>query len=328
MTAKAKQQRTERSSIECNLCGSDIVNEIGNTDRNGGYLRSVICTKCGLSWSDPRPNEDEIRNFYSKDYRIEYKGTHKPKLKHVYRAGKIALSRREFIKDILTDGDILLDIGAGGGEFVYLMNKFGYETHGIEPNVGYGSYAQQELEVPIQIGFVQQVGLQENFYDVVAMHHVLEHLDDPYSALKKIHKSLHEDGFLVVEVPNIESTCAVPSGRFHAAHLYNFNPESLEQMGGNAGFSIYKTQISADGGVITTIFQKSEKKEPGSSEIPGNFDRISAIIKKHSALTHYLTPNPYLRPTRKLLKYFGEKRWTSDCTSGKEVLEKLFRSAP
>jgi uncharacterized Zn finger protein len=92
------QTATLTGRIPCNLCGSLESEEISTLDRDKNYLRTVICQKCGLVWIDPRPNESEIKQYYSKDYRIKYKGTYKPKPKHIHRAGLIAMSRCRFIR--------------------------------------------------------------------------------------------------------------------------------------------------------------------------------------------------------------------------------------
>src|SRR5215210_3503977 len=128
-------------SVPCNLCGSREVEEIGQLDRNRKPLRTVICQRCGLVWTDPRPREEEIVNFYTEDYRLEYKGAYQPRLKHVYRAGRGAIDRYQRIKDLLNPEHNILDIGAGGGEFVYVMRRLGFDARGIEPNRGYAAYA-------------------------------------------------------------------------------------------------------------------------------------------------------------------------------------------
>lgn len=311
-------------TIPCNLCGSTEVEEISLVDRDNKYLRSVICKKCGLSWSDPRPNEDEIKNYYSKDYRIAYKGTYTPRLKHVYRAGRVAENRYNFIKDIIKPTDKILDVGAGGGEFVFLMRKLGFDAQGVEPNEGYGTYAKEQLELPVEIGFVQQFNLPDEGFNFITLHHVFEHLDNPFEALGKSRKALKDKGFLVIEVPNIEGTCFAPIHRFHQAHLYNFNQANLEAIGKKAGFSVYKTVISEDGGVITTIFQKDETPEDFNPEIPENYERVSQIVREHTNLSHYMTASPYIRPIHKLKMNMTEKKAVQDCRNGKEVLEKMF----
>lgn len=318
---------TLNSSIPCNLCGGTDAEEIGRKDRDGNYLRSVICRNCGLVWSDPRPNEDEIRNYYSKDYRIEYKGTLTPKLKHVYRAGRVAEHRFRQIADIVTRGARVLDVGSGGGEFVFLMRKKGFDASGIEPNEGYGRFAQVHLKLPVRIGFAQQIEAADGPFDLVTMHHVLEHLDDPALVLGKLYDSIEEGGYLAVEVPNVEGTCFAPVHRFHQAHLYNFNNKTLEAIGENAGFAVHRSEASDDGGVIRTIFKKTSVKPRLVTTIPGNYEQVAAIIRGHTPGAHYLTIRPYIRPFSRLRMNLAEKSGTKGCPDAYTVLERLFSSA-
>ncbi|MBA2340454.1 MAG: methyltransferase domain-containing protein [Pyrinomonadaceae bacterium] len=307
--------------VPCNLCGSMEVEEISRVDRDKNYLRTVICKRCGLAWSDPRPDAEEVKKFYSKDYRILYKGAYSPKLKHVYRAGKVAAARYAFLNDVIKPDDAVLDIGSGGGEFVYLMRKLGFDGKGIEPNEGYGLYAKMQLELPIEVGFAQQLDLQRDSYNVITLHHVMEHLDDPSLILERIRDALRDDGILVVEVPNIEGTCFAPTHRFHVAHLYSFNQQTLEAMGRKAGFKVHKTIISSDGGVITTMFRKTERSGTVDAAILGNYERIIKILKEHTNVSHYLTLNPYVRPIRRLRMYVDEAAAIRNRASGKEVLD-------
>ncbi|MFZ1701406.1 MAG: class I SAM-dependent methyltransferase [Pyrinomonadaceae bacterium] len=316
-----------QNSIPCNLCGGSDAEEIGLMDRDSNYLRTVICRNCGLVWSDPRPNEDEIRSYYSKDYRIEYKGTLTPKLKHVYRAGRIAEHRFRQVADLITPGARVLDVGAGGGEFVFLMRKRGFDASGIEPNEGYGRFAQEHLELPIRVGFAQQIKPADGRFTLVTMHHVLEHLDDPAFVLGKLYESISDDGFLAIEVPNVEGTCFAPIHRFHQAHLYNFNNKTLEAIGKNAGFNVIRSEMSDDGGVIRTIFNRTDEKPEPVKVIAGNYDRIASIIRRHTPASHYLTVHPYVRPFSRLQMNLAEKEGTKGCTDAYSVLEKLFGTA-
>jgi SAM-dependent methyltransferase len=184
-------------------------------------------------------------------------------------------------------------------------------------------YAKTHLNLPVEVGFIQQAKLPADHFDIITLHHVLEHLDDPFSILVKIRESLRDKGFLVVEVPNIEATCFAPIHRFHAAHLYNFNPETLEAIGNKAGYEVHKTRISADGGVITTIFRKAEKTENFGGEIPGNYEKIVKILERHTSLTHFLTINPYIRPIKKLQLNINEKLATKNEKSRKAVLDDI-----
>jgi 2-polyprenyl-3-methyl-5-hydroxy-6-metoxy-1,4-benzoquinol methylase len=309
-------------SIPCNLCGSTDVEQVSDTSRDGSLLRSIICRNCGLSWTDPRPNESEIARYYSSDYRVQYKGTYTPKLKHVYRAGRNAAARYRFLKEFVRPGCTVLDVGSGGGEFVYLMRALGFDARGIEPNEGYGNYARDRLNLPVEIGMLQQFDLPPASIDVVTLHHVFEHLDDPSRILTRLHNALKDGGMLVVEVPNIEGRCYSPCSRFHTAHLYNFNRETLEAMGKKAGFNVRRSIISSDGGVITTIFEKSDAAVKPAG-IPGNYERVMGVLRAHTSLSHFLTPYPYLRPVQKLWAHTREMIAVRGRDDGTKLLEQI-----
>ncbi|MBK7707654.1 MAG: methyltransferase domain-containing protein [Acidobacteria bacterium] len=319
---------SDNCSIPCNLCGSTDVEELSLVDRDSSYLRTVICTNCGLVWSDPRPDADAIKNYYTKDYRIAYKGRYTPKLKHVYRAGDIAKSRYSAVKNLLSPSDSILDVGAGGGEFVYLMRELGFDARGIEPNEGYGNYAKDELGLPVEIGFIQQATLPDDFYHLVTIHHVLEHLDDPRAVLEKVRRSMRENGVLAIEVPNVEGVCFAPRQRFHNAHLYSFNSTTLRLIGESAGFSIESQGQSEDGGVITAIFRKTTASPVKATIESENFNRIASVVRSHSARSYYSSKWPYTRRLDKLRRYFNEREAIRSAKNGREVLESVFASKP
>ena len=96
-----KTNTVAQCSIPCNLCGSTDAEEIRSKDRHGDCLRSVICRRCGLVWTDPRPTPEQVREFYAHEYRLDYKGTYQPKPKHTYRSGKVAVDRFQRLRPIL-----------------------------------------------------------------------------------------------------------------------------------------------------------------------------------------------------------------------------------
>lgn len=291
MTDRIEKNRTE-CSIPCNLCGSLSVETLSLTDRNGDYLRTVICKKCGLIWSDPRPSEKQIKEFYSKEYRKEYKGLTKPKKKHVYRDAKEAIKRYSFFKDILKRKVSFLDIGAGNGVFVYCLRKLGINAKGIEPDENHAQYAIEELNVPVSTGFAQDINNKESF-NIVTLHHVLEHMADPLAELKNIHAILKENGYLVVEVPNAEDIKQDPKNRYHKAHIYTFNPETLIAMGNRAGFKVFRKKIAPLNGNISIIFQKTTEHQNNTLDLNENFLKVTTILNRHTNFRHFTTIVPY-----------------------------------
>ncbi|MDR1546924.1 MAG: class I SAM-dependent methyltransferase [Deltaproteobacteria bacterium] len=283
--------------VACNLCGGVDAARLADRSRSGAPLRTVICRRCGLVWSDPRPHD--ARAFYEESYRLSYKGTLTPKLKHVHRAGLTALSRLERLRALLPpSGAALLDVGSGGGEFVHLMSRLGWQAEGIEPNRGYAEYSRRELGLAVEVGFVQDARLTPDRFDVITVWHVLEHTEDPSETLARLFRALRPGGLLAVEVPNVLSASQSPRSAFHEAHLFNFCPATLRQLAVKNGFRPLGADLSADGGnVLLTARKPAAGEGPPVPEPPepANFRLIYDFVTGRSALRHALTPWPYVR---------------------------------
>jgi SAM-dependent methyltransferase len=288
----------------------------------------VICRSCGLVWSDPRPHD--ARQFYEADYRLEYKGSYEPRPKHILRAGKVALSRLEKVRDLLVGRKRILDVGTGGGEFAYLLSRLGHDVRGIEPNRGYAEYSIREYRLAIDVGFMQDVALPAGSFDVITIWHALEHTESPSSVLDRLRQALGADGVLVVEVPNVEATCQSPKSTFHEAHLYNFNVASLRGVAEKIGLEEVRHAISPDGGNITMLLRgrSSGRGLPGGTPIPGNCARIAAIVSRHTGLRHYATHHPYARAWGRLQRSLNEKREIAQLGAGRRLLDSLYSHAP
>lgn len=311
------------STHPCNLCGGEDVAVIGNRSRTGKPLRSVICNTCGLVWTDPLPHNP--RTYYEDDYRVEYKGTFTPKPKHILRAGKVALLRRGLLGNLLAEPKAILDVGTGGGEFAYLLKSLGHTVTGIEPNKGYAEFSIKEYDVNIKNGFIQDIELPEQSFDLITIWHVLEHTENPTAVIEKLYGLLRPEGILVVEVPTIEATCQSPKSTFHEAHIFTFNRDTLQKLGEKAGFIEQDYQLSHDGANITLFFKKTQPATPISqAAITGNANKIKAIVTNHTAFKHYLSLFPYQRLFAKLNRAIGEKLATRNFTNGKQLLDTLF----
>lgn len=165
----------------------------------------------------------ELRHFYAHTYRTDYKNTYTPKAKHIYRAGRAAIERVNFLRSHGVHGGKLLDVGAGGGEFVYISKSKGYDSRGIEPNLGYSEFARTQYGVEIKTGELCEAG---GAYDIITMFHVLEHMPN-FESLRMAWSMLNEGGYLFIEVPNIETNDASPHNIYFKAHLFYFNRATL-----------------------------------------------------------------------------------------------------
>jgi len=315
-----------QAETPCHLCQSRDTWVIGELDRHGQPLRTVLCQDCGLGYADPQPDSATIQRFYEKDYRKEYKGTFKPKKKHTYRAGKVAMRRHAQLKRFLPQESELLDLGSGGGEFVFLMRSLGIDAMGIEPNEGYALYAKEDLGLPIQEGFITDKLPVDKKFDVITMFHVLEHLQDPVAKVGLLAKHLKEGGHLIIEVPNLETTLHYPGNCYHFAHLYHFNSETLAFLGELNGMRCVFTDYSQGDDNVTVVLQKDHSFIPQKKDRSGNAKKIYETLKNHTFLSHVLRPKTHIKTIGKQFKQLQELVTVSQFSDQKEALQSALNS--
>ncbi len=310
----------------CNLCGATAFSVLARRGRDGNALRTVICSNCGLVWSDPFPHE--TRQFYSEDYRLEYKGSFEPKPRHVIRAAQVAIERLRKVSWLFAQPKKVLDVGSGGGEFAYLLSTHGHEVKGIEPNRGYSEYSRREYGLDVINGFVQDADLQAGSFDVVTIWHVLEHTPDPTGVLQRLHHWLRPDGMLVVEVPNVEATCHAPGSSFHDAHLFNFSVATLTGMLSRAGFAQEECALTADGGNITLIARRVMLADASIEQCVAhcNPQRTLEMVRNRSAFAHYRSMTPYLRLFQRLGRGLRERLVVRGFDGARAYLDRFYAS--
>jgi SAM-dependent methyltransferase len=308
--------------IPCNLCGSIDVEVIGTRDRDGHPLRTTICRQCGLVWSNPRPGEDDVRRYYSREYRLHYKGHATPSLRHIARSARGALNRYRTLAPYIKDGARILDAGAGGGEVVYVLRALGFDASGLEPDEQYARHAREALGAPVATGFVQDAQFPAGSFDVVTMYHALEHVEDPSAILARLRTWIADNGVLLIEVPNVEAVCIAPGHRFHFAHFYNFNRGALEALGRKTGFEAVRITTSPDGGNLISVFTAVDSARPPRFDA-ANYARVAGVVKSHTEMKYYLSSSPYVGPLNRLKSYLADRRAARGCGTPRQVLDKL-----
>ena len=89
-------------------------------------------------------------------------------------------------------------VGSGAGQFVKMMNRFGYDgATGIDP------FLDETSERP----YVRRSDIHslQGTYDVILFNHSFEHLPDPEAAVRKCTELLSPGGTVVIHIPNVHS---------------------------------------------------------------------------------------------------------------------------
>jgi 2-polyprenyl-3-methyl-5-hydroxy-6-metoxy-1,4-benzoquinol methylase len=110
-----------------------------------------------------------------------------------------------FIRKHIAKRGKLLDIGCGNGRLLYLAKENGFQVKGIEISPSLAESVSNKLAIEVTAGDFFNYDSSNERFDLIVLRHVLEHLPDPVIALRKIHSLLNEDGYALLEFPNIRS---------------------------------------------------------------------------------------------------------------------------
>lgn len=105
-----------------------------------------------------------------------------------------------FLKKHVTKKEKICDIGCSTGEFLNYLNWEG-EKYGMEIN----KFAIQQAK-KLGIKFDKDIFNKRNYFEVIILRGVIQHLDQPFYYIENCYKSLKKNGLLVfLSTPNIGS---------------------------------------------------------------------------------------------------------------------------
>ena len=199
----------EQINIEkCIICNSDQFEVWAKTDN---YITNKCCN-CGLIFMNPQLSPEGLNEYYD-----NYIGK-----RRVNNLEKMKLRSEQYtidsslIKKFITSGK-LLDIGCNGGFF---LNSLGdkFERYGTEidsSSVEYAINEFPEFSKNIINDDFKNVKFENNFFDLITMRGVIEHVPDPENCVKEVARILKNNGLFYI--------CATPNGESYCADLYREN---------------------------------------------------------------------------------------------------------
>ena len=165
-------------------------------------------------------------------------------------------SRSEMLPFVPQGAQVVLDVGCGRGGFgAFLKSQRKLEVHGVELNAEAAQHARQRLDRVFELDLERDADkLPSDRYDVVSFLDVLEHLQDPWSMLKRAHAWLKPGGTVVASLPNLRYYPVlkdlVLSKRFEyedngvldRTHLRFYTASSIERLFVETGFKAPQVQ--------------------------------------------------------------------------------------
>ncbi len=265
------------TKINCNLCGADDAAPLETRARWGERMHNVVCRRCGLVYASPRLDRDDLDEFYRRRVYPQFLGPDGRFTERLTNASakEAAVTFRYFAErgGLQLRDQQVLEIGCGLGHFLALCRDAGAHVQGVELDGLYADYAEREHGLPIVRNHIERVDF-ERLFDVIALFHVVEHLEDPIELLLSLHRLLGPDGRLLIEVPNLAGPWRVPPSEFfRVEHLFNFTFETLSQLLRRAGFEVEARDH--DPFMVRVIARASPVRSgPDLATLTGEYDRV------------------------------------------------------
>lgn len=312
----------------CNLCGRREGTLVQTRDRHGAPLNVTCCRGCGLTYVDPLPGADELAHFYAQRYRREYKSAESPRIRHVFRAGRVALERFRTVALLAQPPARVLDCGAGGGEFAYLLASRSYRPTGIEPNDGYREFARAAYGIDLRPGTLDDAAFAAGEFDLITIFHVLEHLRDPRAGLARLAGWLKPGGHLYVEVPNALTEVSSPSNLYHYAHLFYFAPDPLTRLARSAGLAPLLVDAAPSRANLTAVFRRDDTAA-GDGQETSAYARVVEANRRRTLLRYLSSGSTWINAASRLAARRQERRAARAGLSARATLDALYeKEAP
>lgn len=242
----------------------------------------VQCDNCEFVYVLEKLNKNVLKEYYNN---FDYKYIINVEKRIRDDARRSCLVLKKFIRK----QNNLFDVGCGRGFFLDEARRMGWTVAGIDSSTSMVSYAREKLHLNVDQGDILN-HKKHNKYDVITLHQVIEHFDDPIRLLRTCYGLLNTKGYVYIATPNINSLSSrVQKERFDhlipPEHLSYFSQKILKAVLEAIGFQfIYSGYWSypADlGGIIKSLIKRPRTSQQGLlSDTLLNNDEPRDIVKK------------------------------------------------
>jgi 2-polyprenyl-3-methyl-5-hydroxy-6-metoxy-1,4-benzoquinol methylase len=275
---------------KCPICEKKDFNFLFNGDDKllgiPGTFSLFECKNCKLIFLNPQPDYSDLVKYYSNEkyYSLKKIDTISKKLKikiFLYKTYFDEKDKNLFLRALLSPlkflirgtrivyNSNLLDIGSGSGQFLYEMKKFNMNVAGVEPG-NLDKAGNKKYNLNIKNSDLISAKYQENFFDIITMNHVLEHLNNPNEVLLKINRIMKKKGVLIIGIPNTNSISKKIFDKNWLAldvprHLFNYSDKNIKFLLEKNGFKITKIRYNSRPNqfVVSLFFALGIKKRDG-----------------------------------------------------------------
>lgn len=217
--------------MKCQICNEDNTKLLFIQDN----FHIVKCRNCGFIYVNSRFSRESINKIYDKNYFCSNNSLFCGYDNYLGEKDSIIKTFRKRFESIekLKKPGRLLDIGCAAGFLLKIAEEKGWEAYGLEISEYIANYGIKELGVKIYQNDLLEKKFDDNFFDVVVLWDVIEHLIDLQSYFKEIYRILKKDGIVSIITPDVSSIPAKLLGKKWVEfkkpkeHIYFFSKKIL-----------------------------------------------------------------------------------------------------
>ena len=283
----------------CPHCsGSNLLKKFDCIDHSTSKEKFTIvsCETCDFSFTNPRPKENSLGEYYKSDMYISHTNNTKGLFNWMYHTvRKYAIGTKLNLLKRISKNKNHLDIGCGTGEFLSACKNAGYNTKGIEPS----ELAREQAIKKFNLSVSENTNLDQfknDQFDSISMWHVLEHVPALNKTIEEFNRILSENGKVIIAVPNHKSWDAKYYKEFWAGwdvpiHLWHFSKISIEKLFLKYNFKLIENKaMQFDSFYVSLLSEefKTGKKNFITGFIIGLMSNIIGIFTKrgHSSIIY------------------------------------------
>ena len=254
----------------------------------------------GFLETTPQPASDKLSDYYKSDDYISHTNSKRNVFEKVYHiVRRISVNQKlKLINSFGSTKKTLLDVGCGTGDFLQTAKNNGWEIFGIEPNQEARTIANKKTDNNV-FNTEKLPEFKNEFFDVITLWHVLEHLPNLEDQIAVFKKLLKPQGTLIIAVPNYKSYDATYYKAFWAAydvprHLWHFDKNAMSKLFSKISMQVTKIKPMYFDAFYVSLL--SEKYKNGNMNFIKGFwigllSNLKAMQSKEASSLIYIIKN-------------------------------------
>jgi len=248
--------KKDQKKLNCRICNSTNTNylcSVFNEHSKTTKLDIYRCVDCGSVFVGNAVDSAELGIAYStldsKKYYEEIESENKKKMIDAIRD----------LKKLVSGSSEIIDIGAGNGFFIELLNEAGFKNLFAHEIPGGDLSKIKNIVKEIYTDFNYEK-IPSNSFEVVTLLDVVEHVPNPMYLINMVNRILKKNGKIYFHTPVVTKTDRLmhvlqkipllgkfgtiwQRGRTNIFHLENYTPKSLRLLLEKTGFTDIKIEV-------------------------------------------------------------------------------------